>query len=71
MSAGRRLYDEVAAKLAWAIRLADAAETEPTRATARSAVLAAAWGIADAFAADNPRFDRDRFLAAVNAEVDK
>jgi len=71
MSASAKLYEEVAAKLGSAGMFAVLSETEPERDAARQAVWVAIYGIADAFAADNPRFDRDRFIAACEFEVDK
>jgi hypothetical protein len=63
----RKDYVAIAGKLAWAMRNADTAETELERDAARTAVMAAASGIADVFAADNGRFDRSRFMDAVRS----
>lgn len=52
----RKDYVAIAAVIRLYVGLADANTLDALRGAAR--------GIADVFAADNPRFDRDRFLAA-------
>ncbi len=60
----RRDYVAIAAKLRHSLGFADGEMSECEREAARRAVACAAFGIADALAADNVRFDRVRFLAA-------
>jgi hypothetical protein len=60
----RSTYEAVAAKLAWSLAFADHCSTEAERVCARAAVASAIHGIADAFEAENPRFDRARFVGA-------
>jgi hypothetical protein len=60
----RKDYVAIAQKLAWA----DHCESEQYRSVAHDAINVATFGIADVLAADNPRFDRCRFLAAARGE---
>ena len=57
-------YERIAAVMSWSLAYADRCSTEAERTCARAAVAAAIHGLSDAFALDNPRFDRARFVGA-------
>ena len=65
----RKDYIEIADKLAWALAYADGCQSADERACAHGAVGVAIHGIADVLAADNPRFDRARFIGAATTVV--